>query len=434
MAQPGPKGIAVSDRMSGIDSTWLHLDQPNNLMVVHTVFLLGGTPPWEEIEARFEQLVERFPKLRQRPVDPLLRFVPLLESSWETVHGFRASDHIDRIGISAPGSIKQLDDYAAGQAAIPMAKDRPLWHASLVEGLEVGSAILLRTHHAIADSLSMLEFIEAMADPVPLAEQAARSAKDAPAGPTKAASHDLLGMATITGSMAMDLVSPAPTVLRAPLTGRKRFGRLGPITLATLKACGRTHGGTVNDLLMAITAGAFGRYLRATGARAVDVPVIVPVNIRSRAERTPGALGNRFGLSFIDLPAGEAMAERIARIHQQMQEVKNGEQPYVTYRSMSLMGKTPALAQKLFVDQFARGACAVVTNVAGPPKGLTVAGAPLTSFLAWVPTTGDIGVGVSFDSYDGAITIGVQADTGVVPDFGQLRAAFVEELAALGVG
>ncbi len=416
--------------MAGVDAVWLHLDSPTNLVVINTVLSFEATPDWQRVEDRLEDLVQQFPRLAQRPVEALPSFfLPLVSPSWAPVPDFRVGDHIERLRLPAPGGARQLDDCIATQAALALSGNAPLWRAVFIEDPRGGAALLLRTHHAIADGVSLVELLGALADPTPESRSAAAAAT--PAGiPAGLAQRDPLELARTARELVQGLTGSTARVLGKQPLGTKQYGRLAPLSLAKAKVSARRLGGTVNDLLLGIMAGALGRYLEATEGEQIEVPTIMPVNLARSEERRPGTLGNHFGLSLIKLPAGTAMAQRIALIRQRTEQIKAGDEAYLSHQTMNAIGSTSAVLQRMFNDRYADSASAVVTSVTGPREPISLAGLPVSALMTWVPTTGAIGLGVSFVGYAGSVAIGVQADAGVVPDFDRLLDAFAAEIKA----
>ncbi|HEX8958604.1 MAG TPA: wax ester/triacylglycerol synthase domain-containing protein, partial [Solirubrobacterales bacterium] len=124
--------------MPAADAAWLHMDRPTNPMVVNGLFLLGRAPDFDLMAARLEErLVARFPRFRQRVVDPLGR-----RPAFEDDPAFDLDSHLHRLALPPPG------DRAALQAAVgdligpPLDPGRPLWEAHLIEGFGDGAAVL----------------------------------------------------------------------------------------------------------------------------------------------------------------------------------------------------------------------------------------------------------------------------------------------------
>jgi len=197
----------------------------------------------------------------------------------------------------------------------------------------------------------------------------------------------------------------------------KRVAWADPLPLSEVKVVGRALNASVNDVLLSCVAGALRGYLVAKGDSVTDVMLraLVPVNLRPLEDAYK--LGNRFGLVFLDLPIGiENPIERLYAVRANMTALKGSYQPIVALGVLAAMGAGPRMLQEALLAALARNATAVMTNVPGPQTPLWLAGAKLDTLMFWVPQSGEIGMGVSIISYDGAVQFGVVTDKHVCPD------------------
>jgi hypothetical protein len=191
-------------------------------------------------------------------------------------------------------------------------------------------------------------------------------------------------------------------------------------------------GATVNDVLMATVSGAISRYIEHEAGQSIArLRISMPVSVRGSQPII--TLENRFAAVPLELPAGIAQArERVAAVKQRMDALKSSVAPIVIYGLQSALLKVlPQGVSRTLIDFLANKCTAVVTNVPGPQRGLTIGGRRVRSLLFWVPQRADIGVGISILSFAGKVQIGVICDTELVPDPMALVHAFEEELAAL---
>jgi WS/DGAT/MGAT family acyltransferase len=216
----------------------------------------------------------------------------------------------------------------------------------------------------------------------------------------------------------MTLRSPDPqTLFKGDLGITKLTAWSDQIALAEVKAIGRALGGTVNDVLLTLVAGALRRYLqdRDNNVDGLNIRASVPVNLR--AIDAPIELGNRFGLIFPTLPVGAAdIHERFIETRRYMNEIKNSPEAVVAYGVLNALGMTPMDIESVFLDFFGSKSSMVLTNVPGPQVQLYLAGSPIREIMAWVPQSGGLGMGISLISYNGSVMIGVTTDAGLVPD------------------
>ena len=159
---------------------------------------------------------------------------------------------------------------------------------------------------------------------------------------------------------------------------------------------------------------------------------MVPVNLRPLDKAYQ--LGNRFGLVPLLLPIGiDNPVERLYAVRARMQELKGSFQPLMAFGLLSVAGLFIKSVQNALLNLFARKATAVMTNVPGPREKLTFCGSTLEQTLAWVPASGDVGLGVSVLSYGGGVQFGVITDTLLCPDPQAIIDQFEPEFAKLSM-
>ena len=233
---------------------------------------------------------------------------------------------------------------------------------------------------------------------------------------------------------------PLTTVGVAVTTGFRLYEPLPfcTIDLQALKSSTRSTsvlGCTVNDVLVATLAGALGRYLEAHGdcVRGLTIRAAVPVNLRSEDEAHEGeALGNRFGLVFVELPIGiRHPLERLYAVHAAMQTIKASVQATTTFGLLAAVGYLPAPVEPPAIALFSAKASLVASNVPGPQQPLTLAGATIEEILFWVPQAGSIGTGVSMLSYNGRVQFGVISDRQMIANPTELVAQVAVEFERL---
>jgi diacylglycerol O-acyltransferase len=179
-----------------------------------------------------------------------------------------------------------------------------------------------------------------------------------------------------------------------------------------------------------VTGGLRG-WLLEQGQEPRDLRAMVPVDLRRGAEAPP-ELGNRFGIVFVGLPLAEASRRgRVAAVRAATLRAKRSAVAPASYALLSLVGVLPHWGQGLAAQLLGRVATVIVTNVPGPREPLTLAGAPLTDIVFWVPHIGPIGIGVSIFSYAGTVTIGVATNSSLDIDPLALVTAIEAELVLL---
>jgi WS/DGAT/MGAT family acyltransferase len=409
------------------------------------------------------RLVERYPKFRLRP---LPSGSPFEQPVWADDPEFTLDRH-----LVDGGRVADDDELAAVVSRLlstPLDMRHSPWQFHVVAtppgvGGRETSALVARLHHCIADGIALASVLLSLtdADPDVLASEAAadRAGGDPrrPGIRTRLAtgSRDLVPVAGVDPlaprslRQAVDavvfgwrVVSTGVGLLLATRDPRTRLaGRLGtakvaawsrPLDLGVVKRVAAALGATVNDVLLAVTAGALRRHLAAHGDVPHDLRVFVPVDLRPRGEPVPATLGNRFGIVFVTLPLSVAdPVARVRAVHDRMATVKAGAQAASTFAILAVVGALPSWAHRLAVRVLGAKSTAIVTNVPGPTTPVYLAGARLVRLTFWVPQAGSVGLGVSILSYAGDVTIGVAADRNLVPDPQVLVAAAEDELADL---
>jgi diacylglycerol O-acyltransferase len=446
--------------LSSVDSAWLRMEDPTNLMMITGIMVFGAPMEYERLKATLELHLLRFERFRQRVVQPLLG-----GAYWEDDPGFDINYHLQRATLPPPRDQGTLQDLASLLASTQLDLSRPLWQIHLIEEYEQGCALVCRLHHCIGDGLALIYVLLSLTSteadaPWPVVRpgpgrqrrqgalgrlfRPARAAfnttrqvtgvlvqqcQEMRVDPSHLASLVRTGGRGSTALARLLLLWPDPkTVFKGGLGVSKRAAWSAALPLQDVKAVGKGLGGTVNDVLLTAMTGALRRYLQGRGDEVdgLNFRAVVPVNLR-----TPGTeeeLGNKFGLVFLSLPIGiAAPAERLQELKRRMDALKDSLEAPVAFGILTAIGASPQTIQDIVVNIFGMKGTAVMTNVMGPTIPLYLAGAPLDSFMFWVPQSGRLGLGVSILSYAGRVWLGVITDQGLVPDPDAIIAAFHTE-------
>lgn len=461
--------MAKRERISSVDTAWLRMDRPTNLMMIVGVMMFDAPLPFERLQRTIESRLLAYRRFRQKAVQEATG------SFWEDDDLFNLEFHLQRTALPAPGGKRELQHYVAELAASPLDPSKPLWHFQLVENFDGGSALIVRIHHSIADGIAltgvMMDLTDETpdaADPAPRARRPRRTVDAVddddslwspivqPLSEAVAASFEVSGAiwskyikpalnadrildyAKIGGAVAGELAYLATmaddsvTRFKGKPGVSKRVAWSEPLPLAEIKAAGKVLGCSVNDLLLSSVAGALRGYLLDKGESAdgVDIRALVPVNLRppERHSNPDKRLGNRFGLVTLLLPVGmENPLARLFQVRQRMERLKGSYQAPVTLGILGVVGMAPRVVQQQILDMLAAKATAVMTNVPGPQQPRYLAGARLKQMMFWVPQSGDIGMGVSILSYDGRVQFGLLVDRKRVDDPEQIVNRFRPE-------
>jgi diacylglycerol O-acyltransferase len=155
--------MAERRRLGVQDALWLEMDRPNNLMVVDSVIWTADPLDWDRVrEVTQERLSTRYPVFRSRAVKDD-------DGSWwwEVDDDFDFDDHVSIVDLDDPNDVRELQELVAGHRTEMLDRSRPLWQAIWVNRYRTGSAMILRTHHAIADGMRMVELAMSLFDASP---------------------------------------------------------------------------------------------------------------------------------------------------------------------------------------------------------------------------------------------------------------------------
>jgi diacylglycerol O-acyltransferase len=467
----------VRERMASIDTAWLRMDRPANLMQIIGVMVFDGRLDPERFKRTIAKRLLRYHRFRQ---------IAELDSDgawWVDDDDFDLDSHVRRTVLPAPGGKRELQKFVAEMASEPLNPARPRWEYQLVETADGDSAVVVRVHHAIADGIALIGVLHSLTDDAPDAPETGGREAGPPKRPSRKAEGEdkdaddgdlfwsiiaepitdlalasirlggtlwghyqglrndpgtLLDYASVAGAIANEVGKLAlmPSDSHTRLKGKpgtvKRVAWSDPIPLPEVKAIGKVLGCSVNDLLLSSVAGALRGYLQDKGDSTTDVDLraMVPVNLRS-ADRK-GDLGNHFGLVALELPVGiENPLARLYATKARMEALKSSYQAQVTYGLLGLFGMAPKFLQQQVLDLVASKATAVMTNVPGPQLPRYLAGVKLKQQMFWVPQTSNIGIGVSILSYDGKVQFGLITDKGLVDDPEQIVDRFSAEFEKL---
>ena len=438
------------ERISRVDTAWLRMDRPENLMQILGVMIFKDRIDPERAKRTIAQRIVRYRRFRQ---------IATADGNWWIDDdNFDIDAHVRRSHLPDPGGPAELQKFVAQLASKPLEPARPRWEFNLVDIADGRSAVVLRIHHAIADGIALLGVIDWLTDEAKDSPESGRTAArlDAqarndelfrrplgePLGNLMLASirfggqlwGQYLGLrndpmalreyarvaATWTADMGRLALMPddCPTRFKGKAGTVKRVAWSEPIALANIKAVGKVLGCSVNDTLLAAVAGALGNYLLAKGdpvANDTQIRAMVPVNLRAPDDTED--LGNRFGLVALDLPIGiENPLARLYATRTRMAALKGSYQAMVTFALLGAAGMAPKFFQDQILDLLTSKATAVMTNVPGPAQARCFAGSEIEQELVWVPQAGDIGMGVSILSYNGRVQLGLITDANRVDD------------------
>lgn len=443
----GRPARAPVDRTSPADLMQSATDVGPAPMNVGAVLVLGGTPRFRMDEAQrlLAARIRTVPRLRRR-----LRRAPpgCGRPYWADDPAFSLRQHVREVACPAPGDERALLDVAGAVLGEPLPRSRPLWSATFVTGLAGGgTGLVVVMNHVLADGIGGLAVLASLVDeaaappgqsaagvpgpgfPSP-APRAGQLAADAWAGRLRRVAHPGPGLRRVRqgfaelGGARLPRKLP-PTSLNRPAGPRRRLDVVAA-DLAAVRDFAHSCGGTVNDLMLAVIAGALRTLLASRGEPFAALTASVPVSARPAA--AGGQLGNQVGVMPVTLPAAGGLAGRVARIAAitgARKTAGRGTSAAVLGPVFRLLAVT-GLLRRLISHQ--RWVHTFVTSLRGPAEPLTFAGAPVRAVIPVPNTTGNVTVTFGVLSYAGTLRITVVSDPGRVPDVAVLTAALRREL------
>jgi WS/DGAT/MGAT family acyltransferase len=460
----------MTEELSPADRSSLAAERGGINMAVGGLLVFDPEPPLTRamLTARIAERIHLVPRLRQRLEEPPLG---LANPVWTDDTDFDLDWHVRQTSLPEPGGDAELGRLVGREFSHRLDRARPLWEATLIEGLQGGrKGVLMKVHHAIVDGMAAIGMAALVLDPteqpleIPRPEKeweprkyelrrhvarlASRPLARAPRlmvdGMLRALDPDprraAADMRRAT-EVALELARARPqapmTPLNRPISPNRRFA-VAHTELATLKAAGKRAGGTVNDAVLAVVAGMLGRYLAAAGPEAYPLggrpPVaLVPVNVREGAES--GELGNRISTVFVDLPVAEHdLLARIRVISAQTSQLKESAAVRAGALMVGASGWAPPLVSGMLARAMGsvRAFNLVVSNIPGPQQPFYLDGVRMREVYPVVPLNpSNQCLSIGIISYDGQVCFGVLADRDLDPPLSTAAAGLIAALGEL---
>ncbi len=441
----------MPERLSALDASFLLIEKRHRPMHVGGLLLLDPGPDGFDVDRMLALMQERLhliPRYRQK-----VRFVPgyLANPVWVDDPSFQLSYHVQHVSLPRPGREDQLWELAGRVFSRSLDRSRPLWEGYLIDGLEDGRvALLMKSHHCMVDGISAVEMLTTLVDPTPdprrtdaqpwqpdpepsdaellksgVLERAQQPLQLAVAmkdwvanlsGTARTAAATAVGLAA-TGKKLPQRIAQTP--LTTPSTEWRRYRGL-PQPLEDYKAVKNQLGGTINDVVLAVVAGALRSWLLSRGEDLdpdLTLRVMAPASMRKPEEMGSG--GNLVSAMFTDVPVGEPDPKR--RYEMIQAQTRRIKQTGEAVAAGALMPAADFIAPNLFAIA-ARSAMhadvlhTVVTNVPGPQFPLYVNGATITHMFPFVTTFPNRALTNAVLSYNGQMCWGVTAERDAMYD------------------
>ncbi|MEU1515016.1 wax ester/triacylglycerol synthase family O-acyltransferase [Streptomyces sp. NPDC005811] len=446
--------MSADDLLAPLDLAFWNIESPEHPMHLGALGVFAAQSPTAGAHAA-DLLAARaaaVPGLRMRirdvwrPFDPVLpldlrRPLAIGGAVRESDPDFDPHRHVR---LHAPTADFQT---AAGRLMErPLERDRPPWEAHVLPGEDgLSFAVLFKFHHALADGLRALTLAAAVLDPMDLP-----AARPRPAEPARGlipgvrrlpellrgAVSDVGRALDIGASVAVSRLGVRSTpALAAPPTGTRRTAGV-VLDLDDVHRVRKVVGGTVNDVLIAVVAGALRSWLdeRGDGSEGVRPRALIPVS--KRRPRTAHPQGNRLSGYLIRLPVDDPdPLGRLAQVRTAMDANKDAGPGRGAGAVALLADHVPALGHRLggpLVSQAARlWFDILVTSVPLPSLGLKLGGNPVTEVFPYAPLARGQSLAVAVSTYRGRVHYGLVADGEAVPDLDRFAHALITEVETL---
>jgi len=451
-------------RMTGLDASFLYMEAPNlpmHTMKLGVLDLAGAQRPFrfEHVLATLRSHLHLLPRLRWRAIPvPLGIHHPV----WVEDPNFKLEAHVRRATLPPPGGPKQFDALIAHIAEDLLDRSRPLWELWVVEGLQLPGGggpylgFVVKVHHAVADGVAAVEMLRRAMLKLP-ADVADRVDPGPVPGKVRllvsavrAHLHQLVGLPRLIEHTARALLrmesqrrgsevqAPAlfsgpRTVINRPLSRRRSFVRV-ELSLPTIREIRTRLGCTVNDVVLAVVAGALRRYLLGRGER-VDEPLVAAVPATTRP---PGRAGGNHVASIytslrIDITDPLARLRAIQRITDNAKRRHEALGGDLLARWLEFNRRLPyrLLWHSIMPRLRHPPVHVVVSNVPGPGEPLILEGARLVQVAAIGPLIEGAGVNFTAWSYVDVLCVSVLACAEAVPDLPVLAEGLRTALAEL---
>ncbi|MBV9287122.1 MAG: wax ester/triacylglycerol synthase family O-acyltransferase [Hyphomicrobiales bacterium] len=458
------------NRLSALDALFLYLETPETPMHVGSVTVFQPEKPQDDLFARFREhtaaRLDLLPSYRRR-----LQATPLGidHPAWLVEDKLDLDHHIRHKALPKPGSMTELRALVAELHALPLDRARPLWQYHFIEGLEGGAfAVYAKVHHAAMDGVAGQATLGVVYDFSPDDEHLAtvRSPVSPDVEPSDAielastavgdfirqgwrAVKSLPGAAAALTRIAPNLsrdarflfsyVKDTPrTPFNATISAARVYATCS-LPLADVKALARSRGVTINDIVLALSAGGLRRYLIGRAALPKKpLTAAVPASVRAIGD---AKLNNQVFFSLCRLPTDVAAPlPRLVAAQAAAQEAKSlfADVRNLMTTEISLPGAPIVVTALGRIWAGARAANylwpaynVIVSNVPGPPRPLYCIGAPATHYFpVSIPHHG-CALNITVQSYCDSLDFGMVASRDIAPDAQRIADFIVEDFAAL---
>ena len=453
------------DRLTAIDASFLHQEgDASHMHIGALVRVEGPAPAYEDFLNLIRSRLHLVPRYRQK-----LAFPPAASARplWTDDPDFNAEYHVRHTALPPPGSHEQLLNLAARIFSQQLDRSKPLWELWLIENVGDGRfALLTKAHHAMTDGIAGIDLGQVMFDlgpePTPIEDGLEPWEPDPEPSPinllTAGINAMVKGSRGVTGKLLAALDRPGralknarvaaegvgeiawatlnpapPTPLNVEIGPHRRFATVSA-SLQDFKNVKNVFGGTVNDVVLAVVAGALREWLQLRGMRTegLELRALVPVSVRTEVHR--GSAGNRLAAMRAPLPVYvDDPVERLGVVRAEMDDLKESKQAIGAEVLSGAQNFAPptVLAQASRMNFSTRLFNLLVTNIPGPQFPLYVQGREMQDVfpIAFLPK--DHAIAIAIMSYNGQMNFGLLGDYDAMGDLDVVGDAIRTSLAEL---
>ena len=441
--------------------SWYMEKDPLLRSTVVSVLILDRSPDWDRLPERLERVTRLAPGFRHRVVLPPLR---LATPRWVVDPDFDLSWHIRRFEAAPPRTLATVLEFARKTGMAGLDRDRPLWEFTFIEGLEGGqTALVMKLHHSLTDGVGGMDVARLLFDvepdagdlgpmpeaPVPehlgtaglardalgydwsqllgFSKRRLTSALDDMAHAVRHPRETVTGAVATTRSIAR-FVEPVPDTLSPIMTQRHLAWHYDVLEFPLDEMLRAAHVADAkhNDAFISGVTAGLRLYHERHDSHVDELRVTMPVSIRKPGDPLGG---NRITLMRFKVPVGIAdPRERMAETHRRCEAVKRDRSLPFT----NAIAGTLNLLPRASIGGMLKHIDFLASNVPGIGMPLYLTGAKVEGFYGFGPTIG-ASLNVTLMSYCDTCFVGVNVDTGAVPDpdvmMECLRQGFAEVLA-----
>jgi diacylglycerol O-acyltransferase len=470
-------------RVSNLDAAMMYAETPE--MPMHTMGILiletenepgtdtGEASPFERTRQLFAERVHLIPPFRRRMVQGPLQ---IGDPHWIEDPAFDLDRHLVHVLLPSPGGMSELCEFVGAFAGECLERDRPLWRAAFVEGLEGGKlALVMKIHHAAMDGGRSAAIAGELMDMSPegrvipppdepwvpdreptipwLAADTLRTLAGKPRRAIEAATRMATAVREKGRSQPAEsrdtdafektpLFEAPPTPFNGALTPNRSVA-FADVSLEDVKAIKRAFGTTVNDVVLAACCASLRSWLHAHGGLPErPLAASVPVSVRRDGDQD----GNRVSIIRVHLPIQtDDPVERLMAIHEETTRQKKRHQKggggdvlkdfaellnniTVPWMATHLVG---FFSSRHLADRLPPLWNLIISNIAGPPVPLYTTGTRLTHLFPLGPVQQGSGLNITVMSVVDRLCFGALACTEMVPDVQDVATGFAREIEAL---